>query len=529
MEILWKEYITIWIIGSVCFFAVVRWLRHGFFINLLCMGLAIYILWQSGLETRIIVKFGMIAFLPLLLVNLVLFVFVAKEEGDTHIDPKYRVKFKVRKGSLVLDNIRRGISIIGAAGSGKTESVVYGLLKHFKAHKFCGVIHDYKDFEITEMAYPIFDDGKNPFYIISFDPIYAKVNPIAPKYIQDEESVHEVSRVLVENLLELKESGNSGNSRFFNDAAEGLIGGMMWRLKTDYEDYCTLPHLIALYQQLSTKELVEFLSANITSKAMADAFINGKGSDRQTAGVKSTLSNAFKKISTQRIFMALSKDEVPLNINSGEDLSVICVVNNPKYETSLSPIIATIIHTITKQMSVRNGRSSFLMMEEAPTIRLLNMHRVPATLRSYDIATIYVMQDKIQNDMMYGEKASRAILSNLSYQFFGKTNDPDTAKYYERFFEIIKKETMSVSKGFNLNFDTRVTKGEKEVAKNRADTFYRLRQGEFVVFHDGKDKKVRFKTPKIKRELKASELITKEMLKENFERIHREVRKIFGK
>ncbi len=57
-------------------------------------------------------------------------------------------------------------------------------------------------------------------------------------------------------------------------------------------------------------------------------------------------------------------------------------------------------------MSVRNSKPSFLLMEEAPTLRLLNMHRIPATLRSYDIATIYVMQDKIQNDMMYGDKAS---------------------------------------------------------------------------------------------------------------------------
>lgn len=42
-------------------------------------------------------------------------------------------------------------------------------------------------------------------------------------------------------------------------------------------------------------------------------------------------------------------------------------------------------------------------MEEAPTIRLLNMHRIPATLWSYDIATIYVMKDKEKNDMMYGD------------------------------------------------------------------------------------------------------------------------------
>jgi len=138
------------------------------------------------------------------------------------------------------------------------------------------------------------------------------------------------------------------------------------------------------------------------------------------------------------------------------------------------------------------------------------------------------LQDKIQNDMMYGDKASRAILSNLSYQFFGKANDPDTAKYYERFFEIVKKQTKSVNKGYNLNFDTRVTQGEKEVAKTRADAFYGLRQGEFVVFFDGKDKKARFRLPKIKRKLPEPLSKTDDELKANFDRIHREAQSIFG-
>jgi type IV secretory pathway TraG/TraD family ATPase VirD4 len=261
---------------------------------------------------------------------------------------------------------------------------------------------------------------------------------------------------------------------------------------------------------------------------MADAFISGKESDRQTAGVKSTLANALKKISTKRIFMVLSADDVPLNINRREKPIIISVVNNPKYETAYSPIIATIIHTITKQMSVRNSKSSFLLMEEAPTIRLLNMHRIPATLRSYDIATIYVMQDKIQNDMMYGDKASKAILSNLSYQFFGKVNDPDTAKYYERFFEIVKKETTSVNRGHNLNFDTRITTGEREVSKIRADEFFRLKQGEFITFADGEDKKVQFKLSKIERRLPIKRNnYTDADLEENFERVYREARSIF--
>lgn len=463
---------------------------------------------------------------PTLFLCTVLYVFLSA--SSSKVDKKYQIQFKVKSGKFQVDNIKRGASVIGSAGSGKTESVVYNFLKHFSQHSFCGVIHDYKHFELTEIAYPLFKANEIPFYVVSFDTIFHRVNPIAPRYMENEESVNEVSRVLIENLLEQKESGSTGTSKFFTDASEGLVSGLIWRLKTSYPEYCTLPHLIAIYQLLDTDSLIAFLESDVTARAMADAFISGKDSDRQTAGVKSTLANAFKKISTQRIFMVLSEDEVPLDINSQEKPGVISIVNNPKYESAYSPIIATIVHTITKQMSVRNAKHSFLMMEEAPTIRLLNMHRIPATLRSYNIATVYVMQDKIQNDMMYGDKASKAILSNLSYQFFGKVNDPDTAKYYERFFELIKQPTRSISKSSGLSFESRITKGEKEVSKRRADIFFRLKQGEFITFADGKDKRVRFKLSSIEKFLPENrELLSQKHLEENFEQIYRDTRTLF--
>jgi len=464
--------------------------------------------------------------IPLVVLSTIFYVLLSKNKQEEN-NKKYQVTFKLTWGKYRMDNIKRGVSVIGAAGSGKSESVIYNFLQHFSKHNFCGIIHDYKDFELTEIAYPLFKNSNTKFHIISFDPIHKCVNPIAPRYLPNEESVNELSRVLVENLLEQKDTA-SGTTRFFNDAVEGLLGGLIWKLKTDYPEYCTLPHLIAVYQYLNTESLVAFLSSNMTSKSMASSFINGIESPKQTAGVKSTLSNALKKINSRKNFMVLSKDDVPLNINSKENPSVVSIVNNPKYESAYSPIVATIIHTITKQMSIRNQESSFILMEEAPTIKLLNMHRIPATLRSYDIATIYVMQDKIQNDMLYGEKASKAILSNLSYQFFGKVNDPDTAKYYERFFELVKMKTTSINKGFNLNFDTRVTKGEKEVSKRRADIFFRLKQGEFIAFADGKDKKVQFKLQKIKRELPIKNTKYSEReLNENFERIYTEVKSLF--
>ena len=524
MDNLLTVLLIIGLVSSV-FYGMYRISKYAFLLNSIL--LSAFVFYMSEGNELIFILLYLVC--PLMLINIGLYVFLHKTETSKNGDSKYQVNFATTKGNFKLDNIKRGASIIGSAGSGKTESVVYGFLKHFRKEGFCGIIHDYKDFELTEIAYPLFKDSDIPFKVISFDKIIHRVNPIAPRYLENEESVNEVSRVLIENLLEQRESGTSGTTKFFNDAAEGLIGGLIWKLKTEYPKYCTLPHLIAVYQFLDTKSLIQFLETNTTSRAMADAFISGKDSERQTAGVKSTLANALKRISTQRIFMALSADEVPLNINSEGNPAIISVVNNPKYDTSYSPVIATIIHTITKQMSVRNSKPSFLLMEEAPTIRLLNMHRIPATLRSYNISTIYVMQDKIQNDMMYGDKASKAILSNLSYQFFGKVNDPDTAKYYERFFEIIKDPTKSISRGHNLDFDTRITTGEKEIPKIRADVFFRLKQGEFITYADGKDKKVQFKLEKIKRELPKNEKeFSKADLEANFERIYEEARSIFS-
>ncbi|MDE1207652.1 type IV secretory system conjugative DNA transfer family protein [Tenacibaculum larymnensis] len=464
--------------------------------------------------------------IPILFVGTVLYGLLSGDKA-VQSDKKYKVHFKLKNGSFKVDNIRRGASVIGSAGSGKTESVVYNYLQHFSKYGFCGVIHDYKNFELTEIAYPLFKESKVKFYVIAFDDIHYRVNPIAPKYLPNEESVNEVSRVLMENLLEHNLSENTGSNKFFSDAVEGLLSGMIWKMKTAYPDYCTLPHIIALFQSLNTKKLVAFLKSDLTSQSMASAFINGIESEKQTAGVKSTLANAFKKISSQKLFYVLSKDEVPLDINNPEHPAVISLVNNPKYDSAYSPVIAMVMHTIIKQMSVRNRKSSFLLMEEAPTLKLPNMHRIPATLRSYDICTVYVMQDKVQNDLLYGDKASKAILSNLSYQFFGKVNDPDTAKYYERFFEIIKTPTKSISKSSGMSFESRITKGEREVSKRRADIFFKLKQGEFIAFADGKDKKIRFRLQPIQKERpKQENHFSVTDLSVHFQQVHRKVQSV---
>ncbi|MCB0471813.1 MAG: type IV secretory system conjugative DNA transfer family protein, partial [Flavobacteriaceae bacterium] len=222
---------------------------------------------------------------PGIFVLAVFYAFYSKK-SSVKLDNKYRVKFKLSKGNFTIANLRRGVSVIGAAGSGKTESVIYNFLQHFTEHKFYGIIHDYKHFEITEIAYPLFKAKDIPFYTIAFDEIHYRVNPIAPRYLPNEESVNEISKVLLENLLEHSLSENTGSNKFFTDAVEGLLSGLIWKMKASYPQYCTIPHIIAAFQSMSNKMLIDFLKSDLTSKSLAGAFLNGLTSDKQTAGVK---------------------------------------------------------------------------------------------------------------------------------------------------------------------------------------------------------------------------------------------------
>ena len=90
-----------------------------------------------------------------------------------------------------------------------------------------------------------------------------------------------------------------------------------------------------------------------------------------------------------------------------------------------------------------------------------------------------------------------------------------------------QKPTQNISKSSGLSWESRITKGEKEVAKRRAEVFFRLRQGEFIAFTDRKDKKVYFELQQIgKVRPSKTKHYTDEDIILNFNRIYREVKTI---
>ncbi|HAO15124.1 MAG TPA: mobilization protein, partial [Tenacibaculum sp.] len=455
-------------------------------------------------------------------------------------DEMWDVKFLTNKGTKIIRNIKRGVVIFGAAGSGKTESPIYVLLKHLASKLFTGVIMDYKDGELTEICLPLFKDRLK---IISIHKPYNRINIFSRKYIKCEKDINEVVNVLIKNLGAKKDSND-----FFQENATALLTAVVLKFYLDHNEYCTLPHIISFLLAVDFSEstgekdylgkeaietfgkLKKFLNSNQRVRMQAAPFIMGLASERQTAAVLSTLANALRKISFAEAFWTLSGDTLDLDVNNPSNDSVISIINEPKNDLFLTPIIATIIHTATKQMMVRDRKPSFILLDEAPTIKLQNMAKIPATMRSFGVAVIYCAQDISQGLVSYGKDRFKEIIANLSTQFFGKANDTDTARFYEGYFEKIEKKQKSISKkGAGSLFETTsgTTISTREVSKVRANEFTKLKAGQFAFLSDGKNEMIKFNRLPIEKELINYPLNSNDSrFLENYDKIIREVKSI---
>ena len=444
------------------------------------------------------------------------------------IDPVWSVKFPIRNSSpLIMQNIKRGIAIFGSAGSGKTESGFVPILKHAGERNIPCLCYDYKNGEITEIAHFFFQNSTiKQVTIIPHSPMYSdRVNPFLPKYIPSEQHLRQQTKLIFANLKKVDNVKESGSS-FFDKIPEPTLAAVIWRLKVDYPDMCTLPHAVALCLVKTPTEIVDFISKNPYSRAIGSPLVDSLISENQVAGVKASLSLPLTDLALPTIFWVMSANDVDLDINNPENPTFLSIVNDPRLERINAPFISVIISTAINSMQIRNRPASFLLFDEGTTFYIDGISKIPATMRSYNIATVFSTQDRALAKENYGDVITSSLLANLSYQMIGKANDPDSVRYYKNISEEIEKRT--VSRSFTnsvIGGDTRTSEGTRETSKYKNQDFTGLKQGQFFVFADGKDKLYNFDLFPFKRlELKVKHHITEQDLNDNFNRIMNEVK-----
>jgi type IV secretory pathway TraG/TraD family ATPase VirD4 len=521
---------VLWFIGFV---AKGKLLKIGSLV--LCQVIALGVAYKIG--SLLPAYLGMF-FLPSLAIGSLLY-FISPYSG-LHQENKYTVRFSTSKGNLYAD-IRQHLALFGATGAGKTDSVYVSLIKHIFKFGLSGVIFDYKDFELMEKVYYFEEQQKKTNAkekaagraVVEVPRLYTfypaepnlshHLNPVLPKYLSKMEDVEVIANTLFDNLY----PGSGKEEGFFKKSGAGAFAGVLWRLKDEFPQYCTFPHVCAMIVDADADELILFIRKNVKAKVLAAPYIDSAGNRKQLASVKSSISSAVKYLCTPSLFMVLSKSDFDLGVNDPNNLSIVGLVNKPKYDSVYLPILATVARIMMDQCAVRGRDYSLWLLDEASTFKVNLLHRVLATLRTFKVLIIWGLQDKIQGELLYSLGELKAIFSNLGYQILGKANDPDTAEYYTKLFETIEVAEKTVSSG---DGSTRTSTSIREKKKYKAIEFRRLLAGEFfIIDKNGMDHKTRFKAePYETRKPEQINFYSDEEIEHNFNTVFAKVRELIN-
>ncbi|WP_437824824.1 type IV secretory system conjugative DNA transfer family protein [Tenacibaculum mesophilum] len=415
--------------------------------------------------------------------------------------------FSTEEGNVILNNAFRGVFVQGGAGSGKSVSLIYPILKQAAKKGFTGLLYDFKSPELSSFTISqiLRNQSNVKPYFVDFKEARksVRINPLNPNLMVKTAYAHEYSQTLLYNLS----PSNIKNENYFMIDAKSVLTGIIWFLKKEYPQFCTLPHIISLVLYSDINILLEKIAENIETAGLVASLNQAikNNASKQVAGVISTLQANLSKINTPDIFWVLSGNDIDLDINNPNDPKFVCIGNESTLSETYAPIISLIISVAAKQMNQPNKHKSIIVLDEAPTLYIPNFEQIPATARSNKVATVYGAQDFSQLVDRYKNDKAQVILSNMGNQFFGRTVNNNTARMITQMFGRADKKYQTKSKGDSFHDSDFFGKHVNSSSENMSETIQErdrvkstdimnLEPGEFYGFIAEGNKKELLKT-----------------------------------
>ena len=443
--------------------------------------------------------------------------------------------------TMYLTNPYRGVLVIGGAGSGKSASIIEPIIIQSIQQGFAGILYDFKFPSLAKIAKYAGETYKTPtkLYYIYLEDLNRshRVNPLRPDLMRTQSYADECAKCILNNL----KPESIQKSDYWTDEASSYLTAVIWFLREEYPNFCTLPHVVSLVLE-DTVKVVELLSTNAETRGTV-ASLRGaieRKAEAQVAGIDSTLKTALRKINTKEIAWVLSGDDFNLTINDPEEPKFVTLGNYDGLKGVFGPILALIATVALKQMNKPNKQKSVVILDEAPTLYIPNLEHIPATARSNKVATVYAAQDLSQIENAYGRLKKDTLVANLSNQFWGRVGLVSTAQYVAELWgkHEVLKTTQTVSKSNNgvtifsqPSFSKSKSEGLHEQQRIQINDITELREGEFfgqLVESDYSSFKAQFQAQQIDTlpEMLPFQNITTEQIKANFLQIQLDVQGI---
>jgi type IV secretory pathway TraG/TraD family ATPase VirD4 len=340
--------------------------------------------------------------------------------------------------TLYVPDAQRGVAVIGAAGSGKTFSVIDPLIRSAFDQGFPMCLYDFKYPAQTKraVAYAM----KRGYTVRVFAPGFPESETCNPlDLLKDEEDAIAAGQITSVISRNFDRGSNNNSDKFFEEAGDSLVEGILLVTKaiktlTGDDKYCdlmmaqailSLPNLPARLEAASKDKL------KIWTTRPLSQLISVKDSEKTVASIIGTAQRIFQRFLKKDFVGAFcGKTTLPLDLD-GKQLIVFGLDRNNR--DIVSPLLAAILHMIvTRNVSRTLPRKDPLVvaLDELPTLYLPALVNWLNESREDGFVGILGYQNIAQLEKVYGKELTRAILGGTATKFIFNPQDPESAKLF---------------------------------------------------------------------------------------------------
>lgn len=363
-------------------------------------------------------------------------------------------KKKVRKGYIVLQNLFRGMILVGVPGSGKSFGVVIPVIKQLISNQFTMCIYDIKFPDLSKVAYYHYllakQNGKcknYQFHVINLnEPERSRrINPWKSSYLQTLADASETAEALVESMKKGDKSG--GSDQFFTQSAINFLAACIYFF-SKFEDgkYSSLPHVLA-FLTCSYEEIFNTLFSNKELTSLLSPFVSAfkaKAFD-QLEGQVGTLKIFISRIATKETFWVFSGDDFELKVSDRKQPSILVLANDPSTQNINSSCYSVVLNRITKLVNSKGNLPLGIIIDEAPSLYIHKAEVLIAQARANFVALLLGIQSIQQLQQQYGKETAATLTSVIGNVLSGSVQNKDTLEWLERLFGKVKQVSESLS------------------------------------------------------------------------------------
>lgn len=413
-----------------------------------------------------------------------------------NLPARYNLKGKIRSSWINIINPFRGLLVLGSPGSGKSYFIIQHIITQHIRKGFSMFIYDFKFDDLSVHAYNQFLKFKNnypvipEFFIIDFDNIYHRCNPIHPETLRDITDASESSRTI---MLGLNKEWIRKQGDFFVESPINFVTSLIWFLcKYKNGKYCTLAHVIEL-AQIEYSKLFSILRTDPQIDVLINPFVSAYLNDamEQLEGQIASAKISLAKLASPPLYYVLSGNDLTLDINNPEMPKIVCMGNNPQKSATYGAVISLYVTALTRMMNRKNLLKSSLVFDEFPTIYFNGIDNLIATARSNKVATTLAVQDASQLKMHYGKEQADVIMNIVGNVVSGQVSGDTAKQLSDRFGKIMQdRESISIN-----SRDTSISRSKQLELAIPPSKIASLSSGEFVgMVADNPDQKIELKT-----------------------------------